>query len=486
MNKQELQSILKDLAEQKAPARETDLWPAIQSRLTMSQPRSSKGTIMNTHSNLRPSQRPLKPALILLAVLLVGALFVHLPQGRALAQQMLHFFNRGESNLMAGVTVTPVKWVEQTPGVPAATMTPLPPQPTPDGPAFEADCGSYQTAHCSVDAIRERVTFPVFALAELPGGMIFSGATGGPEQVHLFYTMPNQTGNLLIWQEPFTGAESQTAWEVGADAEIQPVPVGAVTGEYVKGSYDGSSNPPVWNANLDNQMLRWVNQGVLFNLYMLGTEPRLSRDELAALAATLTDGPVGESGQPVALTPPPDSATEEPYDPRAAYPLTLAEAEEKAGFEILAPARLPERLSFIGAKYDEETKVVELFYHYDHPTHPEATDALIVSEQLAPEGSDCDLCGFVQGNGKQVDQYPLGKLVSEDATIETVPVGEYTGQYLEGIGWTSKTACCGWQWDPTPYIKRLRFRVDERAIAVNFYGFELTRADVIAIAEQMK
>ena len=104
---------------------------------------------MNQQGNSQ--QRRLKPAFILLVIVLIGAVFFILPQGRALAQEILHFFTRGESNIMPGVTVTPIIWVEQTPGVAAATMTPQPPQPTPPGPAFEEACGPTNDPHCSVE-----------------------------------------------------------------------------------------------------------------------------------------------------------------------------------------------------------------------------------------------------------------------------------------------------------------------------------------------
>jgi len=480
MNKNQLRSILKNLTEHKAPAAQIDLWPAIQSRVQMSQPSPSRGTIMNTHSHSRRLQ--LKPAYILAAILLIGALSFLVPQGRALAQEILHFFNRGESNVMPGVTATPVKWVEQTPGAAAATLTPQPTQPESSGPALEEACGSYYDPHCSIDDVRGLVDFPIFALAELPDGMHFTGATGGPDQVHLFYTNANQTGNLVIWEEPLIGDGSRQAWEVGADAEIQHVQVGAVTAEYVKGSYDGSTNPPVWNPNLDVQVLRWVNQGILINLQMLGTEPRLGRDDLAALAASLTDGPVGESGSPaVAGTATP---TAEPFDLSTYYSLTLAEAEEKAGFALLSPSRLPETLTFIGANYDEKTKVVNLFYHYNHPNMPEATDGLSLREQLAPEGIDCDLCGFVQGDGKQVDQYTPGKLVGKETKIETFQIGNVTAQHVEGV-WKG-TDCCGWIWESDPYMKRLRWQANGMAYELSYMGMDITKADLIAIAESLK
>ncbi|PKO13474.1 MAG: hypothetical protein CVU39_18900 [Chloroflexi bacterium HGW-Chloroflexi-10] len=480
-----MQSILKNLTEQKAPAAQIDLWPAIQSRIQMSQPTQSG---MNTHSNSK--LWPLKTAFILLTVILIGALILFLPQGRALAQEVLHFFYRGESNFMPGPTSMPLKWVEQTPGTAAGNLTlqPATPQPTPPGQGFEKYCGTANDPQCSVEAIREAVTFPVFALAKLPDGMYFAGATGSPDRVFLMYNTPNQAGTLLVYEEPFSGAESQLAWDVGADADIQSVQVGTVTAEYVKGWYDGNSNPPVWNNNSGGQMLRWVDQGILFNIYMIGTEPHLNRDELAALAATLTNGPVGLNGIPAVVTATPTQAAVQTIELHTIYPLTLAEAEKKVGTALLSPSLLPETLSFIGANYDEKTRVVEIIYIYIDPKQDPAIsnpDSLLIKEQVVPEGSDCDLCGFLQGDGKQAKQDPL-KLVSKDATIETVQIGDFTGKYVEGIGWRSWTDCCGFEWDPTPYRKRLRFRTNELAIEVWYDGFTLTKADIIAIAESLE
>lgn len=153
------------------------------------------------NNELNSQHRRLKPVFILVAVALIGALFFTLPQGRILAQGILHFFNRGESNFMPGPTSPPLKWVEQTPGVAAATFTPQPSQtsqPASLGLAFEKDCGTGNAPHCSVEAIRERVSFPVFALTRIPVGMNFAGATGGPDRVLMAYTTSNQAGSLLI------------------------------------------------------------------------------------------------------------------------------------------------------------------------------------------------------------------------------------------------------------------------------------------------
>lgn len=77
MNKQQYHSALKSLTEHKAPAANIDLWPAIQSRIQMGHSNKSKGIIMNKETN--PLGRRLKPAFIVLIVVLLGAVFFALP-----------------------------------------------------------------------------------------------------------------------------------------------------------------------------------------------------------------------------------------------------------------------------------------------------------------------------------------------------------------------------------------------------------------------
>ena len=134
MNKNEMRTLLKDLTEQKAPAAQIDLWPAIQAHLPLSQSESSSGTAKKAEPQSRFWWW--KPAYLLVAVTIIAAVIFAFPQGRAMGQAVLRFFQQGVSNLMSGVTVTPVKWIEQTPGVSAATITPQPSPPPPAWPRF--------------------------------------------------------------------------------------------------------------------------------------------------------------------------------------------------------------------------------------------------------------------------------------------------------------------------------------------------------------
>jgi hypothetical protein len=482
MNKKVLRSMLKNLAEQKAPANQVNLWPAIQTRVQMGHSNYSKGTIMEKQTN--PLRWQLRAVYLFVAIIVISASFLMFPQGRALGQELLHFFTRGETNVMPGVTVTPVKWVEQTRGVSLPTSTPIPATPTVSLMAFEQECGPINTPHCSVEDIRQRVNFPVYGLAQSPAGMNFAGATGGPGRAVLVYTTPDQSGSLVIFEDPFEGSKHLLAGEVGADAVIQSLAVGSVMAEYVQGNYDGNQNPPVWNNDLDTQMMRWVDHDVLFTFYLLGMKAHLGASDMVALAETLTSGPVSSNALSEAVTKTP---TPEPtVDMHAIYPLTLAEAEAKAEHHLLLPGRLPETLSFLGGKYDGKSKIVTIIYTMNLPGFPEAQGGLIVSEQLAPEGIECDLCGFVQGDGTQVAQYPQGKLVSTDANIETVQAGKYSGQYVEGIGWVARDNSGVWQWEPDAFRKRMRLRVGDRAIEVWADMNDLSKADFLAIVASLK
>ncbi len=254
MNKQKFRTTLQQAAEELAPARKIDLWPALKAKISLSRSQQTEGLKMKKNSSPRWAFKPIYT--IALAMIFVVAAFA-LPQGRAFAQQIWHFFSQGDSNMMSGVTPSPRNWVEQTPGVAAATVTPEA-LPATTEMTFASDCGADNEARCSVDEIRAKVNFSVFALPEIPDGMAFVGANGKPSLVSLTYMAYDQRSSLVIQQENFDPAAAPLAAQVGADAEIEQVKVGNLDGEYVKGSYNGNYDIPVWDSSIDLQTVRWV------------------------------------------------------------------------------------------------------------------------------------------------------------------------------------------------------------------------------------
>jgi hypothetical protein len=478
MNEKQVRSFLKNLTEQKAPTAEINLWPAIESRLSeiqlqTSKPIESRGTKMKTRQQFVLRLAALAGMAVLLAVVLF---LMATPQGQVIAQNVLGFFTRGGSSIMPGTNKTTYTWIEQTPGVAVATPTPY---PTPQGPAFETACGSFQVPHCTIEEIRKLVTFPVYGLAKLPDSFDYLGATGSPVEIILFYTSKTHGSRLSISEAPFNGNPSQLPWTVGAEADIQPVKIGSAAGEYVKGAYDGNHNPPVWNGELNAQTLRWVEKGLAFSMQFDGKELHIDQKGMVDLAASLTDSPLAIStqSQPGTATP-----TPEPFDFHSVFPLTLAEAKQKAGFAVLSPSRLPEALSFLGAQYDADKKSVQLFYRYNRPDMPELTDGLSIQEISLPDSGPCPLCGFVVG---QFDNKPetAGRVVGENATIETVQIGAFTGQYVEGV-WSLTSQ--GPIYDTTSYMKTLRWQANGMAFELSYMGLAIDKEDLISIANSLR
>ncbi|MPM30254.1 hypothetical protein SDC9_76802 [bioreactor metagenome] len=479
MNKQKIRTTLQQTAEALAPASKIDLWPALKAKISLSRSRQMEGLKMKKNFSPKWAFKPTYA--ITLAVIFVVAVFA-LPQGRAFAQQIWHFFSQGDSNMMPGITPSTRDWVEQTPGVAAETVTPEA-LPAITEMTFAGDCGASNEAQCSVDQIRAKVDFSVLALPQIPAGMAFVGANGKPGLVTLTYMPYDQRSSLVIQEEAFDPAAAPLAAQVGADAEIKQVKVGDLDGEYVKGSYNGNYDVPVWDSSIDLQTVRWVQGETLITVYLAGAADSMGMEDLINLSASLTEKAVGLAGQPDKVFAAQNNT--DSVDFAQLYPLSFNEAETVAGFKLLSPSELPANFSFVGASVDLNTKVVKLLYNYQDASNPDAQFNLIIRELANPNGEDCILCGFVQGSWEMFSQYPEGKLISSDANLETVQVGSSIGQYVQGIGWVSKTDGV-WQWDSSAFRKRLRFEQAGLAIEVWMDKEDITQAELIHIAESLQ
>ncbi len=481
MTEKQIRSMLQELAEQKAPASEIDLWDGVAARLEQAPLQTSdrtqnRGFKMNTNRN---HNRLLNyAALAILAIILVGGLFFATPRGRALADEFLRFFTRSSSDTIPAPTEVPLNWVEQTPGVPAPTNTPIP------SAAFEAECGPTNSPKCSTEQIRSLVNFTVKELNAIPEKMVFIGATGGADEVFISYDTPDHSGGIALFERPWNDAAEQSNWKVGASAVVEKVKIGSNDGEYVKGSfgYMAGETEEQWNANADVQTLRWVDQGVSIILQNYGTQ--LDRDALFKLAAGLTTEPVSAT-----ITPAP-TATEsasESFDIRTVYPLTVEEAEGKAGFKLLQPVKLPDILSLIGASFEPEYKSVSLFYLRSQDVGPN-TDGLVLTEELIPSTKTNDQCGFTIGDKEDLEASTSGEVshlcgIKIVGNFEEVKIGDIPGQYTEGV-WSASDQ--GWAWNADPYLKTLRWQKDGLALELMYMGMDITKEDMIAIAMNLK
>ncbi len=427
---------------------------------------------------MRTKIRNVTGAAVAATALVLLFLLAATPQGRAWAQSLLRFFTRSESNTFPAPTEAPLVWVEQTPGVPAATPTPL---PTLTGAAFSNECGDYRSPRCSIEQIRSKVNFPVKELGVIPASMHFIGATGGPDHVYILYDTQDQIGAISLTQERWTGSAAQTAWNIGPNTVVETVHIGRNPGEYVRGSftYRAGESQVTWNENTGRQNLRWVDNGVFIVLQRFGPDGQFDRDGMVALAESLTTESVAARITPVfgTATPTPD-----PYDIlKKFYPLTVAEAEQKAGFKLAQPSKLPAGLLLVGASFDPEQKVVLIFYWRSQDAEP-TTNGLGLVEEIIPSTGACNLCDLlIIGDKTEVEKFSPGTIVG---AFEPVQIGDITGQYVEGA-WQG-TDCCGWEWDPDPYLKRLRWQTNGMAFELSYMGMDITKEDMITIAESVK
>jgi hypothetical protein len=167
--------------------------------------------------------------------------------------------------------------------------------------------------------------------------------------------------------------------------------------------------------------------------------------------------------QPFQLTPIPETTTP---DPGFIFNQAIVEAGQKAGFTALVPTSLPEILSFEGASYEPEHKIVRIFYRYTQDAGPN-TDGLVLREERFQTKDDCELCG----------------VVGASAEVETVQIGDVPGEYVEGVWQLTDN---GPIWESDPYAKTLRFQKNGMAFELFYMGLTINKEDLIAIAESLK
>ena len=479
MKNSNFQPILAGIAEEAIPSSEIDLWKGVCRRLESGETMVPKrGVLMKL--NLFQTFVARRVVVIVLAFIFAFAILLVTPQGRAWAQEIIQFFIRATGDTMPAPTLAPLIWVDVTPSVPFPTNTP--------GAVF-TDCGDFNNPKCSVEQIRKKVNFPVMELGAIPEGMHFVGATGGPERIALTYAIGKYGYGLFITEEPWTGNSELMQWKIGADAIVETVQIGNVSGEYVRGAFvvpaAGGTNQ-IWDVDAGIQTLRWINNGTFFSMQENVPPGMLDKTGFIALADNLTAEPVSTRLIPIPVTQTPVPLITYNGD---VYNLSASEAGEQAGFKVLEPKRLPKILSFTGISYKPEQNIVRIFY-IEPQFFASNTFGLRVSEELLLNGGGCNLCGIIVGDYGDFLKSQSGMVVGVDAIIEKVKIDDNTiGQYVEGI-WAQSNS--GWAWLPYPEIKTLRWQSNGMAFELQYSGFRInnevpiSKADLISIAKNIK
>src|SRR5687768_8475433 len=473
MDNKNIQSILQDALEEQFPSSQIQLWPAIEASLV-----EDKHSLVQRAEKMESSKRQRLQrtafAILIMVILLTIALIT--PQGRAFAQSILQFFVRTESDSLP-VPTEPVNWVEMTPGVVHPTSTALPPMAV-----FADDCGDLPEPTCSVEQIREKVDFTVKELHNIPEGMYFIGATGGPDSVFLKYEFENHSGGLSIFEERWAGKPAQGTSEVGASAIVETVQIDDLAGEYFRGSFvmQAGESETTWDPNFQAETLRWVDNDISYTLqYDFTFQMPLGKEGVVALAESMTTEPVAKLPMPGTATP-----ETEVWTLGEMYTLSIPDAEALAGFKLLLPPHLPEFLSLYGARYHMDTKVVNVYFHLVTEWTEPYDNGLFLSQQIISNPGDCTICDIVVGDSTEVGQGHGPMIVAANSNLEVVQIGDSTGKYVQGV-WEG-TDCCGWEWNSDEFLKTLRWEANDRAFELQYLGSELNKDDLIAIAESLR
>jgi hypothetical protein len=264
MNEKTTRTILRNLSEQKAPGIEIDLWPAIRSRLQASGQIEQGGNSMSVKTKFTPRQA----IAITLGVILMVVFFSATPPGRAVAQNILQFFTRSESDQL------PLQDFQLTP----TSGTPSP------------DPASILNAQPDITEVQQKASFQIYVPAWIPDQFYFEGASIEENRpiVRIFYSLDETTNGLVLRQEPVPMTdECELCGKVGAEATIQEVTIAGVYGEYVKGVWKLTDQGAVWESDPYLKRMRWQDHGMAFELVFMGPPDALSKEEMIAIAESL-------------------------------------------------------------------------------------------------------------------------------------------------------------------------------------------------------
>jgi len=257
MDNKNLKSILQEALEEQIPTSQVNLLPNVQAHLV-----ARNKSILQQGENMNKI-RNRKLALSAVAIVALLAVALITPQGRALAQSVLHFFKRSESYVI-----------------------PLPPDQIVSSEEAQAIPTAAAPAQFFSVAEAEQIAgFDTKELSSVPNGFNFTGAMADKGSVSIQYDVRGGGGALIINES--TNGFMESEWNQAPAEFILQVQVGNLDAEIVQGTYVvyAGETSAKWNPDAPTLRLRWIENGIWFEMAKLGGVESIAYLDQAGLIA---------------------------------------------------------------------------------------------------------------------------------------------------------------------------------------------------------
>jgi hypothetical protein len=261
MNDNQVKALLQNMLEDEVPAEQIQLWPEVRASLVAGRKFIRKQGVEMYKPIIR------KMALAVLAALVLVSGGFATPQGRAVAQGLLELFRRADGRSM----IVPA-WQTASPEAVEGAPTAQPPAPLTSIAEAEAVAG-----------------FKAAEFSSAPAGLQFLGARLYGNAISLEYGAP-EGGSLILMQSREGFLESD--WNRVPSADIVPVRIGDVEGEFTQGTFvllPGATSA-TWNSDAPILRLRWQKGGIWYEMTWFaqgGAMGSLDQTALTSLAQGL-------------------------------------------------------------------------------------------------------------------------------------------------------------------------------------------------------
>lgn len=301
-------------------------------------------------------------AIALVGLILVAVLLIT-PQGRALAQEIIQFFSRSEGETVPlpqqqATAFSQIATPKPTYRMALSTVAPGPSSPLTDLDRLAAQLSGcaqqYQSYSCQAAAVKQMTGYALKGFSSMPQGYVFSKFDIRPQEdmVMTIYRSIEGEGWLVLYQGKGNDSKflKSSDWTKAPSDKIETVKIGGEQGEYVRGMFvvKAGSSEMTWKDDGWVQKIGWQAGD---NWFMIEennnpiAQSFLDKEHLLAIAGRLVD-----VQSIVVPTPNPQHLD------------SVQRVEELAGFRVLQPGLLPEDFKFDFARYEPEWKSVLLYY----------------------------------------------------------------------------------------------------------------------------